>query len=191
DLETPDPMHESDTAHSRPTLAHRRGDLTHLGGRHRRVRLVLEILHPPPAGLLPHHAREEDEATGPWVPDGGQETLLRERSIRHLDEVVVHAAADRREETHFVPLVEDVSGLDVVGAEGEQRERAVLPKDREAAHHRLPGRLDGTALGKVQLDVVATRRFAIAGEEADPDLHVGPRTGGSGRTHRTTSRWGC
>src|SRR5215831_4845024 len=191
DLETPDPVHESDTAHSRPALAYRRGDFAHLGCRHGRVRLVLEILHPPPAGLLPHHAREEDEAAGPWVPDDGHETLLRERSIRHVDEVGVRAAADRREETDLVPLVEDVIGLDVVGAEGEQRERAVLPEDREAARHRLPGRLDGAALGKVQLDVVAARRFAIAGEEADPDLHVGPRTGGSGRTHRTTSRWGC
>src|SRR3989304_4401222 len=82
---------------------------------------------------------------------------------------------------------------DVVGAEGEQSERAVRLKDREAARPRLPGRLDRAALWKIQLDVVAAGGLAVAGEEPDGDLHdvrETLRTGETIRSRRKTSRWG-
>src|SRR5262249_37711918 len=61
-------MYEGDATHPRPALTHRHGDLTHLGRGHGRVGLVLEILHAPSPGLLPHHTGEEDEATCPGCP---------------------------------------------------------------------------------------------------------------------------
>src|SRR5262249_49664435 len=167
----PDGRHGGAPPPPRPARAPRHNDLTHLGRGHGRVGLVLEILHAPSPGLLPHHTGEEDEATCPRVPDRGHEALLRQRLDRDLDEVGVRAAADGRKETHLVPLPEDVIGLPVVSAQREQRERARLAEDREAARHRLPGRLDQTALGKAQLDLIAARPFAITGQAADPALN--------------------
>src|SRR2546425_10611814 len=81
------------------------------------------------------------------------------------------AAAHGGKETDLIARAQRVVGLHVVGAEREQRERAVRLEDREAARHRLPGRLDRAALGNLQLDVISPGRLATAGEEPDGDLH--------------------
>src|SRR6266540_4026220 len=189
DLEPADPVHQR---HPRPALPYRRRDLSHLGRSHRLVGLVLQILDPPATGLLADYPREEHEAARPRLAHGPREARLGQRLTRDFDQVGGGPPAHRGEEAHLVSGTKGVAGRDVIGAESEQRERAVRLKDREAARNRFPGRLDRPALRKIQLDVVATRRFAVAGEEADGDLHMRrSRTGGKSRTHRTTSRWGC
>src|SRR5882724_9579319 len=192
DLEPADPVHQRHPPHPRPAPPHRRRDLSHLGRGHWLVGFVLQILDPPAARLLADYPREEHEAARPRLAHCPHEARLGERLMRDFDQVVSGPAAHRGKEAHLVSGTKRVAGRDVVGAEGEQRERAVRLKDREAARYRFPGRLDRTALWEIQLHVVATRRFAVAGEEADGDLHMRlSRTGGKSRTHRTTSRWGC
>jgi len=99
------------------------------------------------------------------------QAILGERAGGDLDPIAVRAAAHGGKETDLIARAQRVVGLHVVGAEREQRERAVRLEDREAARHRLPGRLDRAALGNLQLDVIAPGRLAIAGEEPDGDLH--------------------
>ena len=77
-------------------------------------------------------------------------------------------------------------GLDVVVADGEEGVRPVTREIGMAGHDRLPGRLDGPALGDVHVQPLVPGGFSIPGEEADADAHVLLRSGGTDRSRRTT-----
>ena len=175
-------------------------DLPHLGQRHRPVRLVLEELHPAPAGLVPHHAREQGQRPGPRMLHRLRHRALRQRLGGDLDPVrpgLGRAAAHRRKQAELVAVPERMIGADVVVAQGEEGVRAVRNEDGILAGDRFPGALDGAPVGELQVQLIAARLLAVAGEQPDLDLHRAglgsgrsTRTGATSRSRRTTSRSG-
>ena len=77
-------------------------------------------------------------------------------------------------------------GLDVIVTDREEGVGAVTREIGMTGHDRLPGRLDGPALGDVHVQPLVPGGFSIPGEEADADAHVLLRSGGTDRSRRTT-----
>src|SRR5437870_9089805 len=78
DLEPADAVEHRHPPHPGPARADSLADLAHLRLRHRRMRLVLEELHGPPLRLVPHDAREDDDAAGARVVDRRRDRVRRE-----------------------------------------------------------------------------------------------------------------
>ena len=77
-------------------------------------------------------------------------------------------------------------GLDVIVTDREEGVGTVTREIGMTGHDRLPGRLDGPALGDVHIQPLVPGGFSIPGEEADADAHVLLRSGGTDRSRRTT-----
>ena len=84
---------------------------------------------------------------------------------------MVGPAAHRRKEQQLVAGLQPVIGLDVVVADGEEREGPVLLELWMAGDDGRPRRLHGAAFGKVEVYLLPPGGFTIPGEEVDPDAH--------------------
>src|SRR5262249_20876477 len=145
DLQTADAVQDGDALDLGPPGADRIADLAHLRLGHRAVRLVLQELHRSAAGLVAHHAREDHDPTRPRVIDLARDGIGRQRRVDHAIDVVATATADRWKEAELVGWPETVPRLDILVADGEQRERPVRTQLRVAIDDGRPGRLDRTA----------------------------------------------
>ena len=97
DLQAADAMQHRHALDAGPARADGGADLAHLGLGHRRVRLVLEELHGPAAGLVPDHAGEDHQATGAGIVDARGDVVGRERAIDDREDIRrARAPADRR-----------------------------------------------------------------------------------------------
>src|SRR5688572_10558288 len=171
DVQAARAMQDGHTADTGPPGTQRLTDLAHLDLGHRRVRLVLEKFHGPAVRLVAHHSGEDHEATRPRVIDDRGNSVRRQRHVGHPVHVVRGTAADRGEKTELVVRGERMLGLNVVVTHGEQRIRAVPGQLRVTIDDRRPRRLDGTALGKIDVQPLLPGSFTIAGEEPHPDAH--------------------
>ena len=81
------------------------------------------------------------------------------------------ATADGREETELIVGMESMVAVDIVVTNGEERVRTVPRELRMAVDHCLPGRLHGTAVGKIDVHLLSPGGFTVPGEEAHADAH--------------------
>ena len=92
-------------------------------------------------------------------------------SVDDAEDIGRGAAAHGREQAELVVGRQTMVGGDVVVADREQGERTELRELGMAVGDRRPGGLDGAALRKIDLELFASERLTVPGEETDPDAH--------------------
>ena len=153
--------------------------------------LVLEVLHGTAVSLVAHDAGEDDHPARARVIDLARDRVRGQRVLDHAEDVAVRPAAHGRKERQLIIRVQMMIGLDVVVADGEQREWTIGRENGMTPDDRRPRGLDRSSLGNLDVEPLLPGGFSIPGKEADPDSHVTAlRSGGTDRSRSWTSRSG-
>ena len=171
DLQAPHSMEHGHALDPGPAGPESSADLPQLGLRHRRVGLVLEILHGTATGLVADDTGENHDATRP----GSSTAAAIASGEWMLDHLVgiggrrgdAERPAPRGEQTQLIAGPETVIGGHVVVADREQRVGPKRAEHRMAIDDGRPRRLYGAVVGR------ARPRAALAPRLRDTGRRVG------------------